>query len=779
MSSQSNEPNRLKDGDPAAGFAGRIGRTLAASQPHWTAPRRAAPGSPNVVVILLDDLGFSDFGCFGGDIETPNIDRLAGGGLRFTGYTTVPMCTPARAAMLTGKNPHTVGCGWLTHNNPGYPGYRGGEMSPDAPTMAELLREQGYSTMAVGKWHNTYDRHAHAAGDRSSWPLQRGFDRFYGFLHAETSYFHPERMVEGNQLAQVDAYPEGYFATDDYTGRMIGWLKEHHACAPDKPFFAYLAFQAPHTPLHAKPADLARYRGRYSAGWDTARAARYERQRAMGLIEPNAALSPRNPGIPAWDELGPEQQALYASYMEVYAALVDNVDQNVGKLIRFLEQSGQMDNTLILITSDNGANSIGGPGGVANLNDRRQGNPEDPHLVRRLLDEGRIGGEDTYAAYPTGWAQVSNTPYRYYKRTPLAGGIRVPLVAHWPRGIAERGALRRQWIHVTDLLPTVLALTAGSYPAEFNGFRTRGLNGVSFAAMLQDATAASQRSSQHYELEGNRGYISDGWKIVSLQPPGMPIKLDNWMLFDLVNDPTEINDLAAQEPERLRMMVEAFEGDASANYVYPLDNRDSLRAITLPPYELDDVNRARSFYPGSQSIPSIIVSPLIADRSFTLSASFDYQSGNEGVIYALGDRFTGLLAFVESGALHFVWQRWMKPVELDAIPLNAGPQTFTLDYRALGERKGRGHFTLNGQAVIEAAELSPTPVRLPSGGLDVGINRRQPISQRIAGRGGFRYSGQIEIVRLMPGEPAPDSPLVLDEAALQARMRDSATRNNG
>ncbi len=281
------------------------------------------------------------------------------------------MCAPARAALLTGKNPHSVGCGWLTHSDPGFPGYRG-EISRDTPTIPELLRVRGYSTLAAGKWHNTYDRNLHSSADTSGWPLQRGFDRCYGFMGAETSYHQPDRMLEGNQLAQVEAYPQGYFAPDDYTGRAIGWLAEHQSSAPGKPFFLYLAFQSPHTPHHAKPDDLASCRGRFDSGWDTLRVARYERQRAIGRIEVNAALPPRNPGVPARDTLGADQRALFARYMECYAALVDNVDQNVGRLIATLEKTGQLDNTLLMITSDNGANAIGGPTGVMNLQDRRR-----------------------------------------------------------------------------------------------------------------------------------------------------------------------------------------------------------------------------------------------------------------------------------------------------------------------------------------------------------------------------------------------------------------------
>lgn len=756
-------------GDPGSAFAGRIGRTLAESVPHWPTPNRALSGSPNVVVVLLDDLGFSDFGCYGGEIDTPNIDRLAAGGLRFTGYTTVPMCTPARAALLTGKNPHSVGCGWLTHNDPGYPGYRG-EMSKDAPTMAELLRTQGWSTLAAGKWHNTYDRNLHAGGDTSSWPLQRGFDRFYGFMGAETNYHQPDRMMEGNQLAPVDNYPEGYFAPDDYTGRAIGWLAEHRTSAPSKPFFLYLAFQTPHTPLQAKPTDLAKYRGRFDAGWDALRAARFERQRAMGLIAPNAAFAPRNPGVPAWDELPADQRALFARYMECYAGLVDNADQNIGRLLDFLERSDQIDNTLIMITSDNGANSIGGPTGVMNLHDRRQGFGEDPAVVQRLLNGNRVGSDDTYAAYPSGWTQVSNTPYRYYKRTPMAGGIRVPFVAHWPRGVAERGALRPQWIHVTDVLPTVLGLTGGDYPTAFNGYRTRHMDGKSFAAMLSDGATPTQRDRQYYELQGNRGYISGDWKIVSLQPPAPTMNLDNWMLFDIANDPTEIHDLAASQPQVLQRLIAEFEAEATANYVYPIDNRDDRRAITLPPHELADAVAPRDFYRVGASTPTVIVSPLIADRSFELTAWFDWRPDQEGVIVALGDRFAGMTAFVMDGALHFVYQLWNRPIELVPMPLQCGAQRFVLDYRALGDRKGQGTFTLNGQLLHAHVDLSPTLVRLPSGGLSVGLNRRQAVSARYADRGTFRYTGVIDRVRIEPGLQAPGTPMLIDEAAVQAAM---------
>ena len=758
---------------PGTPFPGHMGKTLVESTPHWITPSRAAPGSPNVIVILMDDMGYSDLGCFGGDIDTPHIDALAANGLRFTQYTTVPMCTPARAALLTGKNPHSVGCGWLSHNDPGYPGYKG-EIALNAPTSAELLRLRGYATMAAGKWHNTYDRNNLPGGDTSSWPIQRGFDQFYGFMAPETSYFQPDNMMEGNQPANVLRYPPGYFAPDDYTSRAIDWIAQHRTCAPDKPFYLYLAFQTPHGPLHAKPQDLARYMGRYDAGWDAMRQQRFERQRSAGLIEANAGFAPRNPGVPAWADLSADDQALFARYMEIYGALIDNADQNIGRLVAFLRASGQLDNTIIMLTSDNGANAVAGPAGVMNLVGRRVGAVEDMALNQRLLKAGKVGGEDTYICYPTGWTQLSNTPYRFFKRTPMAGGIRVPLVVHWPAGISDRGALRRQWVHVTDILPTLLDITGATLPADFKGYRTRALDGRSFAGLFNDAEAPAQRDRQYYELQGNRAYISGTWKIVSLQAPDKAIDLHNWMLFDLAQDPAEITDLAATHPDIVARLVAEFDAEAGQNYVYPIDVRDERRNSQMPPYEVDRVLLPRDFYRQGQSIPSVVVSPLVGDRSYALSAHFDWQPGNEGIIFALGDRFCGLVLFVEEGALHCIYQQWHNPKTLTPIPLSAGMQTFVFDYHAIGSRQGNATVSLNGMVHLQGIDLSPTLVRIPSCGMSIGLSRRLAVSERYEHRGAFEYSGQIERVRIEPGVIAPGSQVEPSEEVYQAKLRAAA-----
>ncbi|MEP7207509.1 MAG: arylsulfatase [Casimicrobiaceae bacterium] len=745
--------------DRGDGFRGLIGRTLGESQPWWP-PRRAPPaGAPDIVVVLLDDLGFSDLGCFGAEIRTPAIDRLASRGLRFANYTTVPMCTPARAALLTGKNPHAVGCGWLTFNDPGYPGYRAGEIAQDAPTLAELLRATGYSTYAVGKWHNTAEHNVLPSGDRGSWPLARGFDRFYGFLGGETHYFAPAQLVEDNTFLDHDVYRDGYYCTDDWTDRAVGWLRAHTAATPGKPLFLYVAHNAPHAPLHAKAEDLARYAGMYDAGWDAIRAARLERQCAQGLFAQRPVLPERSPGVPPWTDIDPGRRRLFVRYMELYAAIVDNIDQNIGRLADELATLGRLDNTLFLITSDNGANGIGGIEGAANNLSKRLVQAEDPQWVRDMLERGRLGGSASWPAYPLGWTDVSSAPFRLYKTTTMNGGIRVPLIAHWPDRLRDAGEVRPQWVHVTDIVPTVLDWLGIDYPAQFNGLHTRGLDGVSFRAALEDPARPPARRAQHYELAGNRGYVCDGWKIVSLQPPGTAMDLDNWMLFDLTADPTETRDLAAKRRDKLHELVAAFEEDAYANGVYPLDNRGVRRSLTVPPYLEAALQEPRTFLPGAGTAALAAVAPLVADRDYALSCAFTWSPSDHGVVFALGDPIAGMALFVRDGVVSFAYHGGQgKLATSDHLPAVDGDNRFELQHRALGGRKGLGTLRMN-DAVVANLDMSPTTILgLGVGeGLDVGRDRRLHVTDRYGGEGACVYTGHVMEVRIVPGPQAPDS----------------------
>ena len=754
----SRKRNAQRPGDPGAGYQGTVGRTLGESTPWWP-PQVAAPrGAPDVVLILLDDLGYSDFGCFGAEICTPHIDALAAHGLRFSQYTTVPMCTPARAALLTGKNPHAVGCGWLTFNTPGYPGYQAGEISGDAPTMAELLRSHGYSTYAVGKWHNTAEYNVAPAADRASWPLQRGFDRFYGFIGGETHYFAPAQLVEDNALVDRDTYPADYYCSDDFTDTAIRWVTSHVSSSPEKPFFLYLPFNAPHAPLQPKRADLARYAGAYDAGWDIVRAERVERQRALGLHARAFAMPGRSPGVPAWNDVAAERRTLYARYMELYAAIVDNVDQNIGRLKDHLTRLGRLDNTLFIVTSDNGANGIGGVDGAVNNLAKRLTRTEDPDVVRRALDDGRLGAADTWPAYPLGWTDVSSAPYRLYKTTTMNGGIRVPFVAHWPAGIRDEGAVRHQWMHVTDVLPTLLDVLDVLYPERFGDHPTRSMDGVSARPLFASGDARPARTQQHYELAGNRGFIRDGLKIVSLQAPAKPMDLDNWMLFDLVNDATEVQDLAGSNPSKLAELVAAFDADAAANYVYPLDNRDVRRSLTIPPFRDAACALPRTFYPGSTSVLSV-VAPLVADRDYRIECEFTHAGTDTGVIFALGDPLAGMALFARRGSLAFVYHGGNgRPVMCDGLPLRSGPNRFELRHHALGERRGTGEIVMNDDACA-TLDMSPTTILgLGVGeGLDIGLDRKQHVTPLYGSEGGNRYTGCVDHVRIEPGAHPPDS----------------------
>lgn len=767
----SNSPeDMLKNGDPAHGWKGKIGRTFSDSEPWWPEPLRAPKNAPNVLVVLMDDLGFAEMGCFGSEIQTPNLDRLAANGLRFNNYTTVPMCAPARAAMMTGKNPHSIGAGWLTHADPGYPGFRAAEMSKDAPTLAELLRENGYATYAVGKWHNTGDHRHSSADDKSSWPLQRGFDRFYGFLGAETNYHAPGQIVEGNEFVPIEDYGPDYFSTDDFASKAISMFKGHASMAgPDRPFFMWFATNAPHTPHHAKPQDIAKYKGRYDAGWDEIRKERYARQREMGVIG-DWDLPDLSPGVPKWDDMPKDDLDIMAAYMEIYAGLVDNIDQNIGRMLDALEETGQLENTLIIVTSDNGASSIGGDDGAANFTEKRVTQQEPPELARELLENGLLGAVNTSPAYPKGWGNAGNTPFRFFKRTPMNGGIRVPFVLHWPNRVTDNGAVRQNWVHVTDIAPTILDLIGAEYPAAFNGYRTRGQDGVSFVPMLDEADAPSRRDRQYYELEGNRGFINGKWKIASLQPPGTKIDLDNWMLFDLDADPTECRNLSKEHPEILRQLIEEFDKDAFANNAYPLDNRTLVRALTLSPAKLELVNRVHVFYPGTEGYQSMRVSPLVADRDYLLTMPFDYSEGDEGVLFALGDSLKGMTAYVIGGELVVHYNSGFLTKHELRLPIAPGAQVLEIAHKAQGKMQAEAQVRLLSEGAARAegsVNMSPTILHLNGEGLDIGLDRKTKVSAECDGRGTFAYPGRIDWLRIEPGPQAPGSIVNQAEIAVQ------------
>ncbi|GAA4884109.1 arylsulfatase [Kitasatospora terrestris] len=758
--------------DPYEGFPGTVGRTFRESVPAWPAKPRPREGAPNIVVVLVDDLGYSDIGPFGSEVPTPTLDRLAADGVRLANYHTMPLCSPARAALLTGLNPHRVGYSFVANADPGFPGY-GMEIAPSIPTLAETLRGAGYATYAVGKWHLTRDSASNAADDRSNWPLQKGFDQYYGVLEGLTSLFHPHQLVRDNTPLDIDEFPDGYYYTDDITDQAISSIKALRAHDADKPFFLYLAHNAVHGPLQAKPEDLARHRGRYDDGWDELRRERFARQLAAGHFPPGTRLPGRNHEsgheVGPWDELTDAQRKLYARYMEVYAAMVDNVDQNLGRLLDTLDALGELDNTVVLFTSDNGGTGEGGPEGTRSYFSRfvhHPGLPEDwnPDVQREIE---LIGGPQSLVHYPRGWGMASNTPFRLYKGQTYAGGVRVPFVLSWPAGLPRAhgdSGVRQQYQYVTDVLPTLLELAGVRRP---DGVEE--LDGTSFAAVLRSADADSTHREQYCEMTGNRSYYREGWKLVTLHRPGTPYDDGEWALYDLRTDPTEIDDVAADHPEIVKELAGAWEDAAWRNGVFPLADGSGALALR-DPAEGERLRRPLTLLAGTPELERYRSSRLISFRSFDVVADLTAHGPDDaGVLVSHGDQGGGYSVYVEDGRLRLAYNEYGVLHEADGGRLTPGAHTVTLEARAVADLKWRFRLLVDG---AETGRLGPVHQLIgmaPFQGISVGIDRKSPVSWPLYERHGtFRYTGALRSVTYVPGPPAPYDPETVVRALQEA-----------
>ena len=750
---------------PYEGFGGRLGRTFAGSEGWWPPRPTPAPGAPNVVIVLVDDLGFSDLSCYGSEIQTPNLDALASSGVQWTNFHVTPMCSPTRAALLTGVNPHRAGAGHVANSDPGFPGYAA-ELADDVATMAEIFRDAGYATLALGKWHLTKDADMSDAGPKRSWPLQRGFDRYYGFLDAFTNLHHPHRLVEDNHTVPVDRYPDGYFLTDDLTDRALDMIAQVKASNPTTPFLCYLAEGAVHAPLHCKPADLDRHRGAYDAGWDAIRAARHERQLALGLIPDGTVLPERNreegDDVPAWDDLPPEDQKLFARYMEVYAAMVDNVDQNVGRLRAGLAELGLLDDTIFLFLSDNGASREGEEAGTSaylrTLVSKNVKSIEDHAADRERID--LLGGPRTLVHYPRGWAMASNTPWRLYKINTHAGGHSVPFLLSWPNrpDAIPWGERRGQWAFVTDVLPTLLELTGVALDDERGGRPLQPLAGTSFAAALRDPAARHGHTEQYFEMNGHRGFYRDGWEIVTRHTPLTEFGDHEWELYDLGGDPTEVRDLAAEYPERVASMAAAWEQAARDNQVYPLDEGSRLRYVTRPPYEQPFREPVRLLR-RTHTLERYRSQLLIQWRSFTVDVELAFRSGDHGTLIAHGDQGGGYALVVDDGdQLVFLHNGYGTMTELPAGTLADGTAHVQLAVVAPGDWTWDVTVLVDGEARATVTGLVMLGAMAPFCGIDVGIDRRSPVSwERYLAHGPNRFTGRLTATTWTPGDSAPDA----------------------
>ncbi|HRW37959.1 MAG: sulfatase-like hydrolase/transferase [Acidimicrobiales bacterium] len=752
----------------ASEFQGRIGRYHHESEAWWPPDPRPPQGAPNVLVIVLDDVGYAQLGCFGSDIDTPTFDRLAAGGLRYANFHTTALCSPTRACVLTGRNHHRVGMGRIVDLATGFPGYdaRIADSCAMAPAM---LTPHGYAAWAVGKWHLTPEDEEHLGATRARWPLGKGFERWYGFFPGETHQFVPALHHDNHAVDPPGTYEDGYHLTTDLVDRSIEYVEDLRNVDVDKPWFLYLAPGACHSPHQTPPGWIERYAGRFDQGWDEWRTAALAKQKAEGLLPEHAELSPRPDWVPAWADLSDQERRVYARYMEAFAAFLTHTDHEVGRLIDRLAALGELDDTLVVLLSDNGASSEGGPTG--SLNDARVWNalPRTAEEADERLDE--IGGPRIHNNYPWGWTVAGNTPFRRWKRETHEGGVADPLIVHWPNGIptSARGTVRHQYVHAIDVLPTLLDAIGLDAPEAVGGVAQVPLDGVSFASTFASDDAPEVHTVQYSEMLGCRAMYRDGMKAVTyhevqVDEPGL--EHAPWELYDLRADPSECHDLAGERPDELAELIDLWWSEAERHQVLPLDNRPFSELVFQREASVRPRNRYR-YFPGRAPVPeSVAVNTRARAHAITahVTVADDHTGAVEGVLAVQGSVLGGwsfhLLAGTSPDApsrlvyVHNLAGWRLYRVEAEVPPLGAGDH-------ALGFSFDPPHARLLVDGVVvgegEVRRTVWSRFSLTGAGLTAGWSPDfSPADEDYRGR--FAFTATLHHVDIdVPGDPVVDA----------------------
>jgi arylsulfatase len=641
-----------------AGFRGKIAQKYQDSKEDWPQRPQAPADAPSILVILLDDTGYGQLGVYGGLIKTPNIDRLAAGGLTYTHFHTTALCSPSRAAILAGRNHHSIGFGSHAGSAMGFPGYNG-IVPPQAASSAKILQQQGYTTYALGKWDHVPAREVSASGPFLGWPSGDGFDHFYGFLWGDIHNFVPVMYENHRPVNPFLGKPEYHLSTD-MADRAIYWITAHRSVSPDRPFMMQWAPGATHAPHHAPAAYREKYRGAFDAGWDAARAQILNNQIARGIFPAGTKLSARSEDIPAWDSLTPEQKKMYARQMEAFAAQLEHVDHEIGRIIAALDRTGALDNTLIMVTSDNGASGEGGLEGTHNEMLVLNGIPKTA-MEENMKRYDQWGTAETDNHYHAGWAMAGNTPFKHFKQTVHNGGIADPLIIHWPKGIKARGELRTQYHHIIDIAPTLLNAVGVELPAEVDGVKQMPFDGVSMKYSFDKAEAATTHPVQYYEMFGNRAIYDNGWKAVTLHGNRMPWVIagtfdfdqDVWELYNLKDDPTETHNLAFSNPQKLEELKQKWETEAIKYNVYPLYDDVAARAANVQ--KRSRTADTYTYYPPGAEFISEALSPPVKNRGHTITASLETDGSTNGVIVACGGFFAGYTLYVKENIVTYTY----------------------------------------------------------------------------------------------------------------------------
>lgn len=736
-------------------FEGNIGTTYQDSEPWWPPRTRAPEGAPNVVVVLLDDVGFASLGCYGSEIDTPNIDALAARGLAYTNFHTTALCSPTRASLLTGRNHHSVGMSIIANADSGYPSKRGA-VTNHAGTLAEILREADYSTYAVGKWHLAPVTQTSAVGPFDQWPLGRGFEHFYGFLDALTDQFEPELVHDNHRVDPPRTADEGYTLNEDLIDHAIGYVTDHVSLAPDKPFFLYLAPGATHSPHQAPRAWLDKYRGRYDDGWDVIRERRLARQKQLGVVPPDTELAPRNPGVPAWDELSDDERRLFARFQEAYGAFLDHTDHELGRLLRYLEEIGEQENTVVLLMSDNGASQEGQRYGSTSTTFYENNDAETLEFNLERID--LIGTKHVRNNYPHGWAMAANTPLKRYKQNTHAGGVRDPLIVA-PADRNQVPGIRTQFHHVTDIVPTVLEIAGVEAPAEIRGIEQMPIHGTSMAYSF-DEDGATRKQVQYFEMFGHRAIWKDGWKAVAYHPRGSDYADDTWELYHADRDVSEIHDLAPEMPDKLREMQDLWWKEARKYGALPLDDR-GFAMRRAESRLLPGAPRDRSHYRllgGVSKIP-MGASPFLLDRSYGISARVIASPDDEGVLVACGGVCGGYTFYLQDGMLRHQYNYYEHHYTVEApLAIAPGEHVFRYEFAKTGELSGTARLLVDGRTVDELTIDATSRYFMDWEGLDVGRDGLSPVSPDYADRSPFAFTGRIRSIDFDLGDDLDGPP---------------------
>jgi arylsulfatase len=779
----------LKEYKPSTAFNGVIGRTVDQSSPSWPEPLRAEEGAPNVLFIVLDDTGFGQLGCYGSPIKTPNLDKLAANGLRYNNMHTTALCSPTRTCILTGRNHHSNHMAAITETSTGFPGYDG-YIPFENGFLSEMLLQQGYNTYAVGKWHLTPADQISAAGPYDRWPLGRGFERYYGFLGGDTHQYYPDLTYDNHRVEPPKTPDEGYHVTEDITDKAISFIADTKQVAPNKPFFLYYATGAMHAPHHVPKEWADRYKGVFDEGWEVSREKVFARQKELGIAPADAELSRHDPDVKPWDQCSPDEQKLYARMMEVFAGFLTHTDHQIGRLLDFLKSIGQFENTLIMVLSDNGASSEGGPEGSVNENLFFNFVPESLEENLAALEE--LGGPKYFNHYAWGWTWAGNTPFRRWKRETYRGGISDPFIVHWTKGIKARGEVRTQYAHAIDMVPTVLDALDLEPPQSIKGVAQSPLEGVSLAQTFENAGAPGQRQTQYFEMLGHRSIYHDGWRAVCPWPGtsftesgisfGTPIPAEKlteldataWELYHVVEDFAENYNVADENRPRLIEMIAQWYVEAGKYNVLPVDGRGQQRFADERPQIAAD-RTSYTYYPGTQEVP-VNAAARIINRPHSITADVDIPAGGaEGVLISQGGIDGGYSFYVKDGKLQYLYNyvaRTFYHVESNT-PVPTGRHQLRYEFEVTGKpdilkglgSPGRGQLYIDEELVgqVEMEVTNPIMLGLASG-VAIGADPGSPVTDKY--QAPFDFNGVIHSVTMdVSGELIHDS-----EAEMRAIM---------